>query len=65
MPGEISSDNEMDWLSGEMNQKKTQELNPLMNIVYSQLQSATSEAINEQILLQLQPSLTSLNEWPP
>ena len=62
MPCEISSDNEMDWLSGEMNQKKTQELNPLMNIVYSQLQSATSEAINEQILLQLQPSLTSLNE---
>ena len=46
-------------LSEELNQRITQEMNVLMSSVSSQIQRATSEAINEQVLPQIQATLWS------
>ena len=40
-------------------------MNGLMTIVSGQVQRATNEAINEQVLPQLQASLRSVNGEPP
>ena len=56
---EIGSSSKINRLSGELNQRITLEMNVQMNSVSLQLQSAISEAINEQVLPQIHASLWS------
>ena len=56
---EVDSSSEINRLSGELNQRITQEINDLMGSVSLQIESAISEAINEQVLPQIQPTLRS------
>ena len=58
-PGGAESSSEFNKLSGELNQRITQEMNDLMRSVSSQIQRAISEAINGQVLPQIQATLTS------
>ena len=51
---EVDSSSEIHRLSGELNQRITQEMNDLMSSVSSQIQRAISEASNEQVLPQIQ-----------
>ena len=55
--GEVDSSSEINRLSGELNQRVTQELNDLMSSVSSQIQRAINEAVNEQVLPQIQATL--------
>ena len=56
---EADSYSEIVRLSGELNQRITQEMNVLMSSVSSQIQKAINEAINEQVLPQIQAILKS------
>ena len=56
---EADSSCEINRLSGELNQSITQETNDVMSILSSQIQRAISEAINEQVLHQIQATLRS------
>ena len=59
---EISSNIKLSHLSFETNNRRiTQEMNGLLDNVNVQIQRAISEAINEQVLPQLQASLRFLN----
>ena len=51
------SGSELNRLSGELNQRITREMSDFMDSVSSQIQRATNEAINDQILPQIQTSL--------
>ena len=63
--GETDSSSELNRLSGDLNQRITQEVNGLMSIVSMQIQSAINEAVNEHVLSQIQAYLRSINEQPP
>ena len=54
---EADSNSEINRLSGDLSQKITQEMNDLMCSVSSQIQRVISEAINEQLLPQIQAPL--------
>ena len=54
---EVDSSSEINRLSGELNQRITQEINDLMSSVSSQIQRAKIDAINEQALPQIQATL--------
>ena len=54
---EADSNSEINRLSGDLNQRITQEMNDLMCSVSSQIQRVISEAINEQLLPQIQAPL--------
>ena len=56
---EVDSSSEIIRLSGELNQRITQERNDLMSSVSSQIERAISEAINEQDLPQIKTTLRS------
>ena len=55
----------MKRLSGEVNQRITQEVDGQMSSARMQIQGAIIEAINEQVLPQIRASLRSLNEQQP
>ena len=56
---ENSSNSELNRLPGELTQRNTQEMGDFMTSVSSQIQRAIHEAINEQILPQIQATLRS------
>ena len=58
---EVDSGSELNGLSGEINQRITQEMNGLMNSLSLQIQRAINDAINGQVLPQLQASVSSVN----
>ena len=57
--GEVDSSSEINKLSEELNQRITQEMNDRMSSVSSQRQRAINEAINGQVLPQIQATLRS------
>ena len=60
-----SSSCELKRLSGEVNQRITQEVDGLMSSDSMQFQRAINEAIKEQVLPQIRASFMSLNEQQP
>ena len=56
---EADSSSEINRLSGEFNQRITQKMNILMNSVSSQFRRAINDAMNEQVLPQIQATLRS------
>ena len=56
---ESDSNREFDRLSGELNQRITQEMEDFMSSVSSHIQRAVDEAISDQILPQIQATLRS------
>ena len=50
---EVYSSSKINRLSGELNQRITPEMNDFLSSVSSQIQRAISEAINEQVLPQI------------
>ena len=58
---EVDSGSELNRLSGELNQRITQEMNGFMNSFSLQILRGINEAINEQVLPQLRASLRSVN----
>ena len=56
---EVDSCSEINKFSGEVNRGSTHEMNDLMSCERSQIQRAISEAINEQVLPQIQATLKS------
>ena len=56
---EADVDSEFSRLSGELNQRFSQEMGDLMSTVSSHIQRAINEAINDQILPQIQATLRS------
>ena len=49
----------------ELNQRKLQEMNALMNSVSLKIQRAMNEAMNEQVLPHLESYFRSVNGQPP
>ena len=62
LPCEVSVDNILDHLPGEINHRITQKMNGLFYNVNMQIHRAVSKAINEQVLPQFQASFRSLKE---
>ena len=56
---EVDSSSEINRLSAELNPRISHDMNDLMSSVSSQIQRAITEAINEQVLPQIQATLTS------
>ena len=57
--GETDSNSEFIRLSGELNQRITQEMGNILSSVTSQIQRAINEAISDQILPEIQATLWS------
>ena len=60
--GRVNRDANLDFLSGEMNNRISRELDNFMGTVNSQIQRAVEEAITSQILPQIRSSLRNIEE---